>query len=120
MGLLMCASVFFAVVRPHRALLASYLTSASLVLTCTVALMAMLCRLETVDQSAVDDFGMFVSVTMMLIKVYTVAYPYAEAWLVMRNNSSTVSGSEPNKDSFSGLTESFASIGRGSPESFSS
>ncbi|CUG45132.1 GP46-like surface antigen, putative [Bodo saltans] len=85
MVVLACACVFFAVVRPHRALLASYLTCVSLLLSCLVTLLAMLCRLGSVGRSAVDGFGVFVSVAMMVMKAYQAGVPYMEAWLRRRN-----------------------------------
>ncbi|CUG93144.1 GP46-like surface antigen, putative [Bodo saltans] len=85
MIVLVCAAAFFAVIKPHRAPLASYLTSLSLLLSCVVTLLAMLCRLDSVDRSAVDGFGVIVSVAMMVMKVYHIALPYMEAWLIGRN-----------------------------------
>ncbi|CUG21495.1 GP46-like surface antigen, putative [Bodo saltans] len=87
MIVLVCAAAFFAVVKPHRALLASYLTCVSLLLSCLVTLLAMLCRLGSVDRSAVDGFGVFVSVAMMVMKVYHIALPWVEAWLMARNGA---------------------------------
>ncbi|CUG93146.1 transmembrane protein, putative, partial [Bodo saltans] len=78
----LCSLGYF---RPHRAVLASYLTCVSLLLSCLVTLLAMLCRLGNVDRSAVDGFGVFVSVGMMLMKAYHIALPHVEAWLIGRN-----------------------------------
>ncbi|CUG21518.1 GP46-like surface antigen, putative [Bodo saltans] len=81
---LAAVSVFFGVIRPHRALLASYLTCVSLLLSCVVTLLAMLCRLGSVDRSAVNGFGVFASVAMMVMKAYHIALPLVEAWLIGR------------------------------------
>ncbi|CUG45067.1 GP46-like surface antigen, putative, partial [Bodo saltans] len=87
MIVLACVATFFAVVKPHRALLASYLTCASLLLSCVVTLLAMLCRLGSIDRSAVDGFGVFASVAMMMMKAYHIALPWVEAWLMARNEA---------------------------------
>ncbi|CUG93142.1 GP46-like surface antigen, putative, partial [Bodo saltans] len=101
MIVLACACVFFAVARPHRALLASYLTCVSLLLSCVVTLLAMLCRLGSVDRSVVDGFGVFVSVAMMIMKAYHVALPHVEGWLIDRSrnlNGATVLSKQNNVD----------------------
>ncbi|CUG93138.1 GP46-like surface antigen, putative, partial [Bodo saltans] len=88
MIVLASAATFFAVIKPHRALLASYLTCVSLLLSCVATLLAMLCRLGNVDRSTVDGFGVFVSVVTMIMKVYTIGYSFIEGMLLKRNNVS--------------------------------
>ncbi|CUG86675.1 GP46-like surface antigen, putative, partial [Bodo saltans] len=88
-GLTLCvlASVcaFIAYARPHRALLASYLVCASLVLTMVTALLGLLCRHGAVSPDAVSGFGVFASVAMFVFKLYHVLMPIVERRLMGRN-----------------------------------
>jgi Leucine-rich repeat (LRR) protein len=85
--LLMGTCVFFAAVRPHRALLSSYLACISIALTFVVALLALLCRLDpdNIDSSAVSNVGGVVSFFIMLCKAYNIALPFVETWLLQKN-----------------------------------
>ncbi|CUF20716.1 GP46-like surface antigen, putative [Bodo saltans] len=79
---------FIAYARPHRALLASYLVCASLVLTMVTALLGLLCRHGAVSPDAVSGFGVFASVAMFVFKLYHVLMPIAERRLMGRNEDS--------------------------------
>ncbi|CUF20695.1 GP46-like surface antigen, putative [Bodo saltans] len=82
---LACVCVFIAYARPHRALLASYLVCASLVLTMVTALLGLLCRHGAVSSDAVSGFGVFASVAMFVFKLYHVLMPIVERRLMARN-----------------------------------
>ncbi|CUG86678.1 membrane-associated protein, putative [Bodo saltans] len=88
-GLTLCVlagvCVFIAYARPHRALLASYLVCASLVLTMVTVLLGLLCRHGAVSSDAVSGFGVFASVAMFVFKLYHVLMPIVERRLMACN-----------------------------------
>ncbi|CUI14471.1 membrane-associated protein, putative, partial [Bodo saltans] len=88
--------VFIAYARPHRALLASYLVCASLVLTMVTALLGLLCRHGAVSEDAVSGFGVFASVAMFVFKALNGALFIGEKKLLRRNN---ISYNNENDDS---------------------
>ncbi|CUF21010.1 GP46-like surface antigen, putative [Bodo saltans] len=85
--LIVLASVcaFIAYARPHRALLASYLVCASLVLTMVTALLGLLCRHGAVSPDAVSGFGVFASVAMFVFKLYHVLIRFVEHRMLKRS-----------------------------------
>jgi hypothetical protein len=87
MLLLLVISVWIGATRPHRALLAAYLTSAALLLNVLVTLLAMLCRYDLVTQDSVSSFGLFASVLLLVMKVYHIALPFVEQWLLQRHEN---------------------------------
>ncbi|CUF52871.1 GP46-like surface antigen, putative [Bodo saltans] len=96
MVMLMCVSVFFVVKHPHRALLAAYLTSLALALNLVTTLMSMLCRLGVVSQGTFASFGLFVSVALMIMKLYHVMLPFVEQRFLDRNVPAVISTTTPN------------------------
>ncbi|CUE69239.1 GP46-like surface antigen, putative [Bodo saltans] len=95
---------FMAYARPHRALLASYLVCASLVLTMVTALLGLLCRHGAVSSDAVSGFGVFASVAMFVFKLYHVLMPIIERWLLGRgSNVVRAATGKSNRDSPSNL-----------------
>jgi Leucine-rich repeat (LRR) protein len=85
--LLLVMSAWIGVTRPHRALLAAYLTSLALLLNVLVTLLAMLCRYDFITQDSVSSFGLFVSVVLLVMKVYHIALPFVEQWLLQRHDN---------------------------------
>ncbi|CUE65383.1 transmembrane protein, putative [Bodo saltans] len=102
---LACVCAFIAYARPHRALLASYLVCASLVLTMVTALLGLLCRHGAVSPDAVSGFGVFASVAMFVFKLYHVLMFFVEKRQSSKLSTSIESAFLPNGSELSKMSE---------------